>query len=142
MRTSPFIVLLIVVIFSIGCKEPKSPDTSAVDGQQKGPVEMERVVAEVGVAKQGRVIGDKEGFLRTPVKALFTAKQKVAFEFKVKPAVNLYEAENGFKPKTHEEFMEKIIKFNEIEVPELPAGHSYVWDPKVGELMVDRPKGE
>ncbi len=46
---------------------------------------------------------------------------------------------NGRKPNSHEEFMEKIIKEGKINLPELPAGQRYVYDPEQGQLMVERP---
>ncbi len=129
-------VLFLVLMF-VGCKPPEDPN--AVANQDDGPVEMERVKAEAGVGKQGQVIGDKEGFLRTPAKALFTAKQKIAF-MSVEHALNLYKAEHDAVPKTHDEFMDKIVKFNNIQLPELPEGQKYIWDPEQGELMVEKPK--
>jgi hypothetical protein len=53
--------------------------------------------------------------------------------------MQLYEATNGKKPTTHEEFMEQIIRANQIVLPELPAGQRYVYDPETGELMVEKP---
>jgi len=35
--------------------------------------------------------------------------------------------------------MEKIIKANNISLPELPEGHKYVYDPKLEMLMVEKP---
>ena len=136
MRFASIAVLGLVTICFVGCKPPEDPNAVAEVEADSG--ETERVKAEAGVGKQGQVIGNKEGFLRTPVKALFVAKQRVAF-LKVEQALNLYNAEHGFKPKTHEEFMEKIIKPNNIELPELPEGQTYVWDPEAGELMVEKP---
>lgn len=132
---SMFIVCF-VGLFS-GCADPVAP--AAENQTDDAPVEMERVKAEAGVGKQGQVIGDKEGILRTPAKALFTAKQKIAF-MKVEHALNLYEGLEGHKPKSHEEFMEKVIKFNNIELPELPEGQTYVWDPDESQLLVEKPK--
>ena len=43
-------------------------------------------------------------------------------------------------PKSHEEFMQRIIKDNDIVLPELPGGRRYVYDPKTGELMVEQPR--
>ncbi len=134
------LTVLAGLIFTSGCKEPTQPGAAKAAAEKAASGERERVPAEVGVAKQGRVIGDKEGIMRTPAKALINTKQKVAYEFKVKHAVDLYEGEHGYKPKTHEIFMKEIIEFNEIELPELPEGHEYVWDPEKGQLMVDRPK--
>ena len=49
-------------------------------------------------------------------------------------------ASEGRNPESHEEFMEKIVKFNQIKLPELPPGHKYVYDPATEQLMVERPK--
>ena len=129
---------LVCSLIILGCKEPAPPGGTA-KADEGGEVEMERVKAQAGVGKQGQVIGKKEGVLRTPVKALFTAKQKIAF-MKVEHALNLYDAEHGYKPKTHEDFMSKIVEFNNIELPELPEGQTYIWDPEAGELLVEKPK--
>jgi len=52
----------------------------------------------------------------------------------------LFAATEGRKPNSHEEFMNKIIKFNKIQLPTLPAGEKYVYDPQEGELMVQKPR--
>ncbi len=65
----------------------------------------------------------------------------MVFEIQVPHALQLYEATNGRKPATHEEFMEQIIKANQIELPELPAGQRYIYDSQTGELMVEKPAG-
>jgi hypothetical protein len=120
----------------IGCKPP----TEMSSGNEKETVEMERVTAEAGVGKQGQIIGDDEGFLLTPAKAFFKTKQRVVFEIQIPHALELYRAEHESLPKSHDEFMEKIVEFNNIKLPELPEGQVYVWDVERGELMVDRPK--
>ena len=126
-------------VVSVGCKPPTETRADVIAEENK-PVETEMVKAEAGVGKEGRKLKGKEGVMITPVKALFNTKQRVAFEFKVEPALRLYEAEKGHRPKTHEEFMDKIIKFNQIDLPEWPAGQEYIYDPAKGELMVKRPK--
>jgi hypothetical protein len=57
-------------------------------------------------------------------------------------AIKLYEAEHGFKPKTHEAFMKEIIEANQpaLKLPKLPEGHTYKYDPQKGELMVEHPE--
>ena len=92
--------LAVLLMFGLGCKPPE--DTSVAQQDPDAPVETELVKAEAGVGKQGQVIGNKDGFLRTPAKAFFKAKQQLEF-LKVQHALNLYDAEHGFKPKTEEE---------------------------------------
>ena len=51
----------------------------------------------------------------------------------------LFKATEGRAPKTHEEFMERIIKAGTIKLPELPEGHRYRYDPQTEQLMVEQP---
>ncbi len=46
----------------------------------------------------------------------------------IKQAVDLYQADTGEYPKSHEEFMEKIVKPNNIRLPVLPRNRKYVYD--------------
>jgi hypothetical protein len=57
----------------------------------------------------------------------------------VKHAIDLYEATNGEKPKTYEEFMDEIIKKGKpdgIWLPMLPYYQEYGYDPDKRELVV------
>jgi hypothetical protein len=101
---------------------------------------MERVAAEAGVGKKGQSLKNDTGMVVEPVKQLIRFEQKAIFDYTIKPTLDAYKALNGSYPKTHEEFMEKIIKANNIELPELPAGQKYVFDPDQGQLMVERPQ--
>ncbi len=112
------------------------------DGTQlKAHDENERVKAEAGVGIKGQRLEDKRlvQMIVTPARALFRTQQRVVFEVQIPHAVDLYQATNGFKPKTHDDFMAQIIKANNIQLPTLPPGEHYVYDPDKGELMVERP---
>ena len=117
--------------------------TSSIPGaapQTAPPAQpTERVEAKAGVAKKGRNLDNETGIVVEPVKQLFAFQEESVFDLQIKPALNLYKASNGSFPKSHEEFMAKIIKANNIKLPELPAGQRYVYDPKTGKLMVERP---
>lgn len=99
----------------------------------------ELVKAKRGVGIKGRSLDQYKGPIVTPVKALFSTKERVIFEINIPHALNLYDAANGAPPKTHEEFMEGVIKANNIKLPELPPGHEYWYDAEAKELMVKRP---
>lgn len=99
---------------------------------------VDRVAAKRGVGKTGRYEGS--GMVITPIKAYFLTKQRTELEIKIPHAMNLYKAEHGNFPKTQAEFMRDIVEFNQIKLPDLPAGHRYVYEPKTGELMVERPQ--
>lgn len=97
----------------------------------------DRVKAEVGVAKRGRGYGG--GIITEPIRARFRVEEGLRFNVQIKQAMDLYKATNEHYPKTHNEFMEQIVKANNIPLPELPPGEQYVYDPATAELMVARP---
>lgn len=133
--------------FLIGCGQPSQPvnltPTSAtpagVVAVPAEPAPTVQVKAGVGSGKKGRSLDQHEGIIVTPAKTLFAAKEKIKFEIEIPHALNLFKAYEGFAPKSHEEFMEKIIKANMIQLPELPEGHKYVYDPMLETLMVEKP---
>lgn len=92
--------------------------------------------AAPGVTGKGNY---QPGLITTPVRAYFRVQERLLFEVQIPQAMQLFEAENGYKPRSHEEFMEKIIKANNLELPELPPDHRYVYDPERGELLVEHP---
>ena len=128
-----------------GCGQPSAP-TAAAPAAPSGVVAVPSVPQKMvlekagkGSGKQGRLLDEHEGIYVTPIKALFSTKEFIAYEIQVKHALNLYEAYEGRAPKDHDEFMEKIIKANMIELPVLPEGHKYVYDPMLKTLMVEKP---
>ncbi len=83
--------------------------------------------AEAGVGKQGQSLKNEAGVGRMvaqPAITLFAVKQRVVFEIQIPQAMQLYQAEKGNPPKTHEEFMTRIIQANNIKLPELPKARS------------------
>lgn len=91
--------------------------------------------AAVGVGKKGRGYG--EGVVATPAASYWAIRERVAFDIQIPEAMKLFKAMEGRAPKDHNEFMEKIIKANNIHLPELPEGDRYRYDPKTELLMVD-----
>jgi hypothetical protein len=89
---------------------------------------------EVGVGVKGKDYG--AGLITTPVSAYFAAKESIAIKIKLPHALQSFKSVNNRNPNSQEEFDEKIIKDNGIELPELPAGESYVYDPQSGELKI------
>ena len=86
--------------------------------------------AQVGVGQKG---GDYGGgplmkHITTPASVYWRAQERITFD-QIKHAMDLYKATNGSAPKTHEEFMEKIIKEGMLKLPQLPPGQRYVYLP-------------
>lgn len=152
-------MLAVAVVFVAGCSSgewQKPADSSAPPpAAQPSPtgqaaqipvppaaapsVAPERRKAEVGVGAQGQGYGT--GAVATPIKALFNTKQRLVFEVEIPKAMQLYKAMNDNRaPKTHAQFMKDIIEDNHINLPALPPGQRYVYDPEKEELMVEKEK--
>jgi len=78
------------------------------------------------------------GYLGAVGHTRFYAEHKMIF-INVDKAMQLYWAPEGKYPATHEEFMEKVIKFNQIQLPELDEGVEYIYDPEDHKLKIHRP---
>lgn len=146
MRYQAFTSVLLVTLLAGCIQAPPPPAPSPAPPATPTPqaaapnAPMERVVAEAGVGKKGQSLKNDTGMVVEPVKQLIKFEQKAIFDFTIKPTLEAYKALNGTYPKSHEEFMEKIITENNIQLPELPAGQKYVFDPETGLLMVERPQ--
>lgn len=121
----------------------QSPDAQpAADAPQPaGPGNSDDGTAEVakaGVGAKGRDY--QPGFVTTPIEQYFRTGERIAFEIQIPSAMKLYKAGHDNKgPKTHEEFMDVIIKENGVDLPDLPSGDEFVYDPKTEQLMVKHP---
>ena len=138
-KTLACVGILAVAVLTTGCKPP--PPVAKAAPVPPQPVKMERVKAEKGVAKQGRSLDGERGVIVTPIKALFGAKEDIAFEFSFRHQYDLYRV-TGEVPKDFDDLTAKVLKPLLIKLPELPAGHKYIWDAEAEELMVERPMAE
>ncbi len=140
-----------LLLAMIGCGQPSAtsePVSEPAETPQAAPADppasTERVQATVGVGQKGRSLDNETGIGRViaePAKALFGFREKAVFDMQIPTAMKLFAASEGRGPDSHEEFMSKIIQSNSIQLPELPEGHKYVFEPSTGELMVERPAG-
>jgi len=155
-------VAVLIVIGLVGCADQTStsasrnvpgppqpplppPAASVTPAAQNAPnkktEKKERVKARVGVGDKTRRLENPDlvKSIIVPARAYFRARERIAFEIKIPHAMQLYKALNGRAPRDQKEFMEQIIKANQIRLPDLRAGERYVYDPKTEELMVERP---
>lgn len=156
---SAVVTTLFAVLFAAGCGAPPSSKPAGGDsaGQDQPaarrlpplppdptqpapdqpPAEV-REKAVVGVGAKGQGYGG--GIITEPISVYFRAPQMVAFKIQLPDAMNKYRGLNGHFPKSHEEFMEKIIKENMIELPVLRPGERYLYDPqKAAEMQTYDP---
>ena len=66
-------------------------------------------------------------------------QERIIFNIQIPHSMQLFKATENRPPESHEEFMQKIIKDNDIKLPDLPPGHRYVYNPKTEGLMVEQP---
>jgi hypothetical protein len=118
-----------------------APQPNAATQPTAAPREQPGVTREnlhVGMGEKGRGYGHT--YIAVAAASLWAVKERMAIDM-IKHAMDLYKADHdGKAPKTHEEFMQKIIKENDIKLPVLPEGNTYEYDPTTEELMVRVPQ--
>ena len=67
--------------------------------------------------------------------AYVTAVGKISVD-QIKHAVDLFQALEGRYPKDYDEFMERIIKENNIALPQLPGYQEYAYNEETHQLVV------
>jgi hypothetical protein len=124
-----------------GAPQPPAAQGAAAQLVPNAPVAPKNTIekkAEVGAGEKGHY--DTVGPIVTPIASYFAIRERMAYEIQIPEAMKLFKATEDRVPKSHEEFMQRIIKENNIVLPQLPEGHSYIYDPKRGELMVRQPR--
>lgn len=117
-------------------------DAPPVSSSQNGTVpgtdgSQNRVAATAGVGAKGRGYGG--GLISEPIRQKFLIEQRLVFDVQIPHALQLYRATHEKGPQSNEEFMQEIIRANGIQLPELPPGERFVFDPQSQQLMVERP---
>jgi hypothetical protein len=130
-----------VLACSAGCGDepPAKPKIQARDTLHKTTQEVRELKTELA---NGGVLADTEIQVADPLtQAADAYRTKVAeiAKMRVDYDMRIYEASNGEKPKTYEEFMEVIIKKGKadgIQLPMLPYYQEYAYDADKKELVV------
>ena len=73
--------------------------------------------------------------ITAPLSAYGPALERIS-KVEIKHAVDLFQATNDRYPKDYDEFMEQIIKANNIRLPVLPGGKKYQYDEVNHSLVV------
>ncbi len=112
-----------------------APDQSPQPNKQQ--LASPGVEAKAGVGSKGQGYGDEPLIspITTAVKTKFRAAEIVEFG-RVTHDLQIFKAINGRGPRSHEEFMEAVIRQGAIDLPELPAGKRYQYDVQTEKLMV------
>jgi hypothetical protein len=91
--------------------------------------------------KANQVVSDSKIHASDPVTAPLAAYGPIleqTTKLQIAHALDIFNAAEGHYPKDHAEFMERIIKENNIRLPVLPFKGKYVYDVEKHELMVVR----
>ncbi len=155
-------VLASVTLVGLGCSEPVPPPEVSEDVAAQHKEQEEKEAAEaaereaageeyelkragVGATGKGQYGVTSEqpmSIITTPVSTYFYAQEKTVFDMQIPQALNLFQASEGRYPNSQEEFMQKIIQANQIVLPKLPEGDSYVYDVPSHTLMIRSVKAQ
>jgi|SRR5262245_4483645 len=134
------VAALLGLILCAGCLE--SSAKPANDGSDKGIFgKKTQDIGQFDPNKQNQVVSDQKIHATDPITGPLSAYgpmvEKVSIE-SVNYAIQLFNASEGRYPKDHEEFMERIIKENNIQLPVLPYKGRYQYDAANHALVVVR----
>jgi hypothetical protein len=135
-----FALAFALPLLALACDDAK-PKTKSAMRETIGKTTQEVRNLKPELAKGGKTTDGKikeSDYLTVQADAYRTSVANIA-KMKVKMDMDQYEALNGSKPKTYEEFMEVIIKKGKpdgIQLPMLPYYQEYGYDPDKQELVV------
>lgn len=124
------------VAAEIEAEEAKSAEE---ENSGKGDDEYKMKVAGVGATGKGNygvTAEEPASIVTVPISTYFHAQEVAVFNMQIPSAMNLFQASEGRFPNSEEEFMQSIIRANNIVLPKLPEGDSYVYDVASHTLMI------
>ena len=130
-----------MLALAVGCEPEKKPQPKLETRETIGKTTQEVRYLKPELDQGGQVTDGKihaTDYLTIQADAYRTSVANIA-KMKVKMDMDQYEALNGEKPKTYDEFMDVIIKKGKpdgIQLPMLPYYQEYGYDPDAKELVV------
>jgi len=130
---SPRLALIVpMALLVAGCDDapakPAAPKAKTREILGKRTQDIKETPAEI---QKGAVVAPPRPISRDPITVAGSAYISAIGQTSIgliKHATDLYQATNGEYPKTHQEFMDKIIKENNIALPTLPYYQEYSYD--------------
>jgi hypothetical protein len=132
---------LALLAIAVGCGDEPSAKPRQKTRETLNKTTQNVLDAKAELAK-GAVLADTEIQVADPLTQSADAYRTIVgkgAKWRVKSDMDIYEVTNGEKPKTYEEFMEKIIKKGQadgIQLPMLPYYQEYGYDADKKELVV------
>ena len=142
---SRWLALGLSTLFWVGCSGSKPVPEPEAKGDGKGI--FGKTTQDIGLfdPQAPQRVSDQKIEASDPVTAPLSAYgpmvEKVSI-LAVEQAINLFQATEGRYPKDHAEFMEKIIRANNMRLPVLPNKGEYRYDEPTHSLVVVYPAGE
>jgi hypothetical protein len=133
------LALAFALVLAVGCGDEPKPKLKSRETVGKTTQDVRNLKPEL--AQGGQVTDGKihsTDYITINADAYRTSVAKIA-QMKVQMDMDQYEALNGEKPKTYEEFMDVIIKKGKpdgVQLPMLPYYQEYGYDPDKQELVV------
>ena len=147
-RPWPILLLLLALAVITGCEEPADPSAQAYVKAPPAPKDefivgkrtqdIRRAGADVEKKKGGRVASSKivaRDPITLPGNAYVTIIGSLA-KGQIQHSLDLFHATNDRYPKDYDEFMQVIIKENNIALPQLPKYQQYVYDEPSHSLVI------
>lgn len=143
-RLKPILLtlLFLATTFSHSGCNVKRPDKSSESSKTSKKDPLKEFIDKNGPVKAGSGVGKRQGKgygdampLLKPASVYWKASEELKFNL-VTHVKNQFEAVEGRKVKSHEEFMEQIISKSKIQLPKLADGLEYFFDAESGDLMV------
>ena len=112
--------------------EPTPNATASADQAQSGTTLQK---ADAGVAAHGQGLGG--GIITEPIHQYFMMNDRINF-MNIQHQADIWKAAHNNKyPKNKDEYIKEILVPCNVDLPELPPGHRYVYDAQKGELDVE-----
>ncbi len=141
-----FAALALSGVLFLGCTASKPEADNANDAEKSSSGIIGKTTQDIQEydASRGEKVSD--GAMKTPsplnplgaMNAYGPTVEKIS-KMGIKRAVDLFYAEHGRYPKDFDEFMSKIIKANNFQLPVLPGGAEYRYDVEKHELIIVKP---
>lgn len=133
-RLSPGCLLCVIgLVVTVGCKEPKNSGSGIIG---KTTNEVEEFDPNAGAEiSDGKMKPTNPLNPAGALNAYGPAVEKIA-AMGIDRAITLFHAEHGRYPRDYDEFMKKIIRRYNYELPVLPAKKRYQYDVENHKLVI------
>ena len=150
MKSTVLLATLLILFASVGCKDPYAAEKAAAKAAEEANKPetsdtgiFEKTTDEIGEFNPNAKQKISDGKMKqynplNPIGSLnaYGPAVEMVSDMQITQAINLFYAEKGHYPKTHQQFIDEIIKRNKITLPVLPGKKQYMYDVANHKLVV------